>query len=369
MKERQRRLYSRKSPVFILLLACLALSFFAPAEAGDVEQATPPVPTAGVDRDTMKETARVVAVRKDQPFLVAVLPVENLSGRPAPLKQIRQLLTEGLKSRGVGILPEADLQKFMARHRMRFTGGIHNELSKALLQETGTKAVLITSVDYFTDIAPPKLAFSTRLVSTGEEPGVLWMNSLGMAGDDHPGILGLGLIVDPGEILRKGVENSLDSLRLSLTGESPKVSIREMRVPGIARWKKAKFQPKHFYRSPGIGIGKGGTLTVAVIPFLNHSTRKYAGEVMALHFASRLAEVENLRVVEPGAVRQELLRHRIIMQDGLSIPQVDLLFAMLGADLGGTRIPMVFRIALLWLGETLSATAMLRNISRKRAAV
>ena len=104
------------------------------------------------------------------------------------------------------------------------------------------------------------------------------------------------------------------------------------KVP-VKTGKSGKFQPKRFYRSPEFDFGKSRVLTVAVIPFLNDSTRKNAGEVMALHFVNRLAEIENIRVIEPGEVRQELLRHRIIMQDGLSVAQADLLFTMLEADL------------------------------------
>jgi len=72
---------------------------------------------------------------------------------------------------------------------------------------------------------------------------------------------------------------------------------------------------------------------VAVVPFMNIGTRKNAGSLMDLHFVDRLAQAVNVRVVEPGVVREEMLRLRIIMQDGLSDPQAGLLFSVLESDL------------------------------------
>jgi len=48
----------------------------------------------------------------------------------------------------------------MARKRMRYTGGINRELAQAFLQETGTKGVLITSLEYMSEGPPPRFLFS-----------------------------------------------------------------------------------------------------------------------------------------------------------------------------------------------------------------
>lgn len=303
---------SRKRPDVILLIACHCLLFIAPAGAAF---------KTGVEDPSAANSHVPVG----QSFSIAVLPVENLSGRPVPLKEIRQSLMEGMKIRGVALLPEPDLEKFIARHRMRYSGGINKELAQALLRETGAKAALITSVEYLSASTNPKIAFFARLVSTGEKTTVLWMKSIGMTGDDHPGLLGLGRIGTPGELQRKAVGTALDSLVRSIPAGMPRVSIRE--------WGGGKFRPKHFYRWQKFGVSRDRPLTVAVVPFWNSGTRKNAGEVMALHFVNRLAETENIRVIEPGVVREELLRLRVIMEEGLSGPQGDLLFSMLGADL------------------------------------
>jgi hypothetical protein len=72
---------------------------------------------------------------------------------------------------------------------------------------------------------------------------------------------------------------------------------------------------------------------VAVIPFFNESLRKYAGEIMQLHLVREMAKVENIKVIEPGVVRTGLLALRIIMEDGISLAQADIVWDALNADL------------------------------------
>jgi TolB-like protein len=212
----------------------------------------------------------------------------------------------------------------MARNRMRYTGGINRELAQAFLRETGTKGVLITSLEYLSEGPPPKISLLARLVSTGDPPVILWMKSLGMSGDDHPGILGLGLIWTPEEILRRAVGTALDSLALSVPAGMDRVAVRSVRG--------GKFRPKRFFRFPELAFGGDRPVTVAVVPFMNIGTRKNAGSLMELHFVDRLAQVWNVRVIEPGVIREEMLRLRIIMQGGLSDPQAGLLFSRLESD-------------------------------------
>jgi hypothetical protein len=95
--------------------------------------------------------------------------------------------------------------------------------------------------------------------------------------------------------------------------------------------KRKKFRPKITYRSSA--FDPGARHTVAVIPFFNESTRKNAGEIMQLHLVLELAKVENIKVIEPGVVRKEFLALRIIMEDGISLAQSDLVWDALDADL------------------------------------
>ena len=73
--------------------------------------------------------------------------------------------------------------------------------------------------------------------------------------------------------------------------------------------------------------------TLAVVPFFNLSARKHAGELMALHFIRQLRKYENFFVIEPGVIRDSLLDMRVIMRDGISLANTDLVFHKLNADL------------------------------------
>ena len=258
----------------------------------------------------------------EEKFQIAVFPVENLSGTPSPSKEMRQSVINRLKTEGFPVLEEEILEKFMARHRIRYTGGIDQGTAKAFKEETGTEAVLITSVELFSDRVPPKIALTSRLVSTGDNPAILWMDGIGLAGDQSPGILGLGLIDDPRKLQEKAMTSLLDSLVGHLSGKGDGKGIK-----GVKR----KFLPKIAYRSPEISPDK--KYTVAVVPFFNESDRKNGGEIAALHFVKELAKFENFDVIEPGVIRQGLLNLRVIMEEGVSLANADIIFGILNVDL------------------------------------
>ena len=265
--------------------------------------------------------------------LIAVMPVENLTGMPIPVDAVRRSLIQGMKLKGLNILGDDVLEKFMERHRIRFTGGLNRDLGKALREETGTNAVLFASLELFDESYPPKAALAARLVATQENLDILWMEGAGMAGNDAPGFLLLGLIDDPSVIWENAKGRILDSLTAFLSGETPR----------DARRAEKRFAPKSFHgMAPKIPGGKE-TVSVAVLPFRNESTRRNAGEILALHFTRELSNTGKLEVVESGELRQVLLRSRTIMEGGLSLPQADILHAALDVDFVLTGIVMEYQ--------------------------
>ena len=253
---------------------------------------------------------------------IAVYPVENLSGIVAPVKEIRQIFIGKLRDQGVDVVEEEVLEKLMAKYRIRYTGGINREIAKALRQEIDTDGVLIITLEFYSDANPPKISLISRLVSTGENPAIIWMDGVGLAGDDSPGILSLGLIEDPKLLLDKGIRMMVGSLLRSLSkkGEDK-----------IIYGAKKKFQPKISFRSPALDPDR--KYTVAIVPFFNISVRKYVGEIVVLHFAGELNRFKNFDVIELGVVRQALLELRIIMDQGISLVNADSVAGMLDADL------------------------------------
>ncbi len=255
-----------------------------------------------------------------QARLVAVFPVENLSGRPGPLEDIRRMFAERLQARGLRVLDDATLESVITRHRVRYTAGVEQGFAKALRQDTGVDAVLIPSLELYDHSVPPRVALFARLVSTGEAPAVVWIDGTGAAGDDSPGILGIGLVEEPRALLARAVDTLADSLARRLGDGGGRVG------PGPRR-----FRPKIVYRTETLDPAR--PYSIAVVPFFNKSARRYGGEIVALHLMRNLAAAGNLTVVEPGVVREELLRFRIIMTDGISLSDTETILNAVNADL------------------------------------
>lgn len=253
---------------------------------------------------------------------IAVFPVFNLSATPAPLKHIRRLLSGALQANGETIIDEQILENVFAKNRIRYVGGLDRSAASAVRQEAGADVVLITSLEHYSDVLPPKIALTARLVSTADRIRILWMDGVGLAGDDSPGLLDLGLIDNPDTLLAIAVQRILASLFEFLsTGQNQ----ADSSAP------RSKHRPKVIFRSPV--LDPAVPHTVAVMPFFNLSERNFAGEIMALHFVRQLRARENFNVIEPGVVRQALLRGRVIMGGGISLADAGLISNLLEADL------------------------------------
>jgi TolB-like protein len=82
---------------------------------------------------------------------------------------------------------------------------------------------------------------------------------------------------------------------------------------------------------------------IAIMPFANESGRKYAGEIMVSHFVRELIKGKHFAVIEPGLIREKLLDYRIIMYDGISLSDAELIAGELKADLILTGRVLDFR--------------------------
>jgi TolB-like protein len=293
--------YSNKFKLVLILILCLLLS-----------------PTLADTQEIRKGNP----VTKGEKTRIAVFPPENLSGTVAPVKEIRQIFIEKLRAKGVYVLDEEALEKFMAKHRIRYAGGIDREIAKAFQQEIDIDGVLITSLEFYSDANPPKISLISRLVSTGDTPSILWMEGVGLAGDDSRGLLDLGLIEDPRILLDKAMKAMFDSLNKYLTTGAEREETYHA---------KRKFRPHVSYRSPALDPER--KFTVAIAPFINLSGRKYAGDIMVLHLARELKKFDTFNVAELGTVRQAFLELRIIMDQGISLTNADSVLSLLNADL------------------------------------
>lgn len=258
---------------------------------------------------------------------VAVFPVENLSGGTVPGDQVREHLISTLAANGVAVVGTARLDAFMTQHRVRYAAGIDAQTAEALRKETGAEGVVIPSIEFSNETAPPKIALMARLVTTSTEPTVVWADDAGLAGDDAPGLFELGMVNDYQALLGTALDRVSDSLvRYVTTGEA-----------GTEIKARRKFRPRNAFRE--LTLDPARTYTVAVVPFMNLSDRRNAGEVLTLLFMRHLAGFPQLRVVDAGVVRQQLLEARIIMDGGPSLRDAETVAALIGADfVAGGRV-------------------------------
>jgi hypothetical protein len=239
-----------------------------------------------------------------------------------------------LNRQGLKVLNDDVLEGFMAKHRIRYTSGLDRDTAREFAGENMAGAVLITTLEHYDEIYPPKVAITARLVSTKDKPEILWMDSVGLAGDDSPEILGLGLVRDPGALINKAAQRLSESFASYLKGNDRDVDKKK-------GWlQETRFEPKVHHRSSDYIIDRDREYTVAVFPFFNRSDRRYAGEMMEMHFEREMEKLVNFQVTETGVVRDALLKLRVIMYDGISLDNAQAIFSMLDVDfiLTGTVI-------------------------------
>ncbi|TSK05016.1 MAG: hypothetical protein FPO08_15995 [Geobacter sp.] len=260
-------------------------------------------------------------------FTFVVFPVDNLTGAYAPTREFGKAWLSKLQEFGIPLITDATREKILTEHRIRSVSGVDSVSAKAFREEAGAGAIFITSLEYYRDMYPPKLAVTARVVSTEETPRILWMDSVGMAGDDAPGLLDLGLIKDYETLQELALRHLADSFGNWLDEQR-----RDIADGAVER----RFSPKLMYnQSP---MREAEKAKVAVVPLYNASQRKRSGEIMQLHFVSQLLATGSIEPIEPGVVREKMLNSRMIMREGISARDVDILTYILGADyvLSGT---------------------------------
>ncbi len=281
----------------------------------------------------------------NQGSLYAILPIENLSDSKAPMAEIHDGLVRTWTEAGFQVLAAKSLEGFMRKHRMRYVGGLNSEDSAQLHDELGVDGVVITALETWHEAVPPRVTLITRVVSTGRDPEILWMDSVGLAGDAAPGLLGLGRVNDVRQLLDSGMERLIGSFQAYLAGRSPRYrhaadgqGLRLLNGAtgtadgGLGPVKKG-LRPQLTFRSPLFDPAR--EYRVALVPLLNVNARKHAASIVSLHLVKQLNRYENLRIYEPGRIRDILLRYRMIMRSGPSLAAADVLAAdnILGADL------------------------------------
>lgn len=267
------------------------------------------------------------AARAEAPVRLGLLPVENLTETTFDTEGFRAALREALLARGVPTVHPQVVEDGLARHRVRFTGGLDDATALTLREVGGVRAFLVTSVEMVDASENPRFGVAFRMLRV-EDDGVrpVWAGSYHQAGDDSPGAFGRHLVRDIAVLERRAIERIAEEVAARIASNGS--SAGPVEIPSAER----RFRPESLSVAQGSTPPGGRARKVVVLPFRNNSQNPHAGEILAQEITHELIRRGGAVVVERGVVRKALLDLRIIQEGGISLAQADLLRALLDAD-------------------------------------
>lgn len=237
------------------------------------------------------------------PVTIALLPFTNYTEVLEAPDLIMPLVSDVLEGRGFTVVAGPPVEEVLYRHRIRHTTMVGTVTAQALAQELGVSAVMVGMINLFQESQRPQVGISARLVALPEGI-ILWADDVALSGEDFTRMLGLGTVRSSNTLSALAVRRLFASLEARLEPQE----VTPSKPPGLLGW-LAWAKSHKYYRSPNADFY--GVDTLAVLPFLNVSSRPDAGEIVTALFVSGLHNTGLYRVVEPGLVRDVFLRYRI----------------------------------------------------------
>ncbi|MBI4849738.1 MAG: hypothetical protein HY808_14405 [Nitrospirae bacterium] len=206
---------------------------------------------------------------------IALLPFENFTDSKDALTQVTPLLRSRLEKKGLGIVDENNLNRFLCNERVRATGHISKEMAQKIEKELSTNAIMAGAIISYSSGENPQISLLARLIdpSTGL---IIWANYASVTSDDFTTILGLGRINNIEDLTSRAVDILLASFNTSPPQKDPETLYR-----------------------------------IAVMPFQNRSKHKSAGVIAMYMFLVELFKNEIFEPVEYGDVRKIVVELRI----------------------------------------------------------
>ncbi len=252
---------------------------------------------------------------------IALLPPENLTGRDFVPDELFARFEGALLAAGIDVVSGEPVERFLARWRVRSTGGLDGPTAAAARDELGVDAFLVTTAVQRDEGEVPRVSLIVRLVSAEEEPAIYWIDGGFRSGDDHPGLLQLGMVRHLGVLETRELRRLAERLATYLEGRAPRAQ------PCGGGW---LYEPRTAFRN--IAPPREHVSSIAVLPLQNRTDRESAGDVLALELTRQLAVSGRFHIREPAVVRAELLRHRVVMEDGVSADTARMALGILGVD-------------------------------------
>jgi TolB-like protein len=252
---------------------------------------------------------------------IAIFPIDNRSGDTVALKPLLDSIELALARRGFEVVSGDAVEEFLARHRIRYTGGVDPKAAQAAREELKVGGILVTTIERYVPGPPPRVGLTMRLVAARDDPALVWIDGVGRTGDESLGLLGLGRITSVKKLEAEVLSRLTRSLAATVRGNGPRATTCE---------RQRVFFPRVRYRAARLSEERSPR--IAVLPFLNRAREPSAGELVSLGVVRGLSSVDRFRVLEPGVVRDLALRYRLILEGGVTVQQARTMLGALEVD-------------------------------------
>ncbi len=236
------------------------------------------------------------AAQPSQEIKIAFFPFENFSDDKDALKQVIPVLRSRLEKKGLEILDDESLNRFLLKERIRYSGYISKDVARKIESELNVKAILTGSVNSFSAAGNPIVGLSARLIDSLSGQ-ILWANHASASGEDFATVLGLGRVRTIDRLTSKVTDKLLDSFSIT------------------PRYKEIE-----------------STYRIAVMPFQNKSKTKDAGMVATYMALEELFKRQRFVPVEYGDIRKSVVDSRIRRKGELDYRSIDELSKSLEVD-------------------------------------
>jgi TolB-like protein len=276
----------------LLLTLCsmlIALSFlFFIVNAGYAQPSNPPL--------SPEKEWEIIAKGGMEESKIAIFPFENLTDNKDALTAVMPVIRDRLVKKGLKILNEDTLNRFLLKERIRNSGYIPKDLAMKMREELNVQAILVGAVNLFLPVENPQVGLSVRLINSSDG-AILWANHASATGEDFTKILGLGRIRTIERLTSKVVDKLLGSFSI------------------IPPYKEIE-----------------STYRIAVMPFKNKSKIRDAGMMTTYMFIVELFKNRGFVPVEYGEVRHQVVDLRVRGKGELDLRNTKAISKSLGVD-------------------------------------
>ena len=208
---KSRRLSTISVALSLLVVFVLSISFAPTSFAGPTK-----VYTSTLTEGTLKAAPSITLESDTKTTLssLAILPLENLSDNPLAATMVTDYLKAELQNRGLfGIAKDKDVDRFLARRRIRYTGAMTRVSVRDMGKVLGVDAVLIGTVNYYSVVGKSiVVGLNCRMLSTSDGR-IVWADNITYTGKDFEGILGLGAVKSINKLAEMVVKDLIGNLK------------------------------------------------------------------------------------------------------------------------------------------------------------